>query len=96
MNKQFEQFAEMIKVAMPTMPTVTTSKNGYEIRTKVLEMAQSQTWNDYNAKLCAFETSITKEGDEIVTKVTMPTVPGIDAVLEAAQKFYDFVSGNKK
>jgi hypothetical protein len=24
----------------------------------------------------------------------MPSVPGADAVLETAQKFYDFVSGN--
>ena len=34
------------------------------------------------------------KGDEIVTTVTMPQVPGADAVLETAQKFYDFVSGN--
>jgi len=25
----------------------------------------------------------------------MPTVPGADAVLEAAEKFYAFVNGNK-
>jgi hypothetical protein len=36
-----------------------------------------------------------KEGDEIVTKVEMPEVPGADKVLEAANMFYDFVSGNK-
>ena len=93
MNKQFEQMADMMK---SMMPQVKPNKNGYEIRTKVLEMAQNQTWNDYHAKLGAFETSVTKEGDEVVTTVTMPDVPGADAVLEAANKFYEFVSGNKK
>ena len=91
--KQTQEIADMFKAAMPK---VTTNKNGYEIRTKVLEMAQNQTWNDYHAKLGAFETSVTKEGDEVVTTVTMPDVPGADAVLEAANKFYEFVSGNKK
>jgi hypothetical protein len=92
MTKQFEQFADMMKSAMPQ---VKPNKNGYEIRTKVLEMAQNQTWQDYNAKLGAFETSVTKEGDEIVTTVEMPEIPGAEQVLEAANQFYDFVSGKK-
>ena len=93
MTKQMEQFADMFKAAMPK---VTTNKNGYEIRTKVLEFAQNNVWQDYHAKLGAYETSVTKEGDEVVTKVAMPEVPGTDAVLDAAEKFYAFVSGNKK
>jgi len=95
MTKQFEQFADMMKSAMPQ---VKPNKNGYEIRTKVLEMAQSQAWQDYYAKFGAFETSVRKEHDEIVTTVEMPTVPGADKVLEAADMFYNFVSGttNKK
>ena len=88
--KQTQEIAEMFKQAMPK---VTTNKNGYEIRTKVLEMAQNNVWQDYHAKLGAFETSVTKEGDEVVTKVEMPQVPGVEAVLEAAEKFYDFVNG---
>ena len=91
MSKQFEQMAEVMK---SMMPQVKSNKNGYEIRTKVLEMAQNQAWQDYHAKLGAFETSVKKEGDEVVTTVTMPEVPGADAVLEAANKFYDFVNGN--
>ena len=39
MTKQFEQFAEIMKSAMPQ---VKANKNGYEIRTKVLEFAQNQ------------------------------------------------------
>lgn len=41
----------------------------------------------------AFETIVEQEGDEVVTKVEMPTVPGAEAVLEAAEKFYEFVNG---
>ena len=88
--KQTQEVAEMFKAAMPK---ITTNKNGYEIRTKVLEMAQNNIWNDYHAKLGQFETTVAKVGDEVVTTVTMPEVPGADAVLEAAEKFYEFVNG---
>ena len=92
MTKNFEQFADMMKAAMPQ---VKANKNGYELRTKVLEFAQNQAWQDYHAKLGAFETTVTKDGDEIVTTVEMPQVPGAEQVLETANKFYEFVSGNK-
>ena len=88
--KQTQEIADMFKQAMPK---VNTNKNGYEIRTKVLEMAQNNVWQDYHAKLGAYETSVTREGDEVVTTVTMPEVPGVDAVMAAADKFYDFVNG---
>ena len=88
--KQTQEIADMFKQAMPK---VNTNKNGYEIRTKVLEMAQNNVWQDYHAKLGAYQTSVVKEGDEVVTTVKMPEVPGADAVLEAAEMFYDFVNG---
>ena len=90
--KQTQEMAEMFKAAMPK---ITTNKNGYEIRTKVLEMAQTQAWQDYYAKFAGYETSVTKDGDEVVTEVKIPEVPGAEAVLEAAEKFYAFVNGNK-
>jgi hypothetical protein len=93
MTKNFEQFADVMKAAMPK---VQTNKNGYEIRTKVLEFAQNNVWQDYHAKWGQYETTVKKDGDEFVTEVTMPEVPGADKVLEAANMFYDFVSGNKK
>ena len=58
--KQTQEVAEMFKAAMPK---ITTNKNGYEIRTKVLEMAQNNVWQDYHAKWGAFETTVAKEGD---------------------------------
>jgi len=91
-QKNLEQFSEMFK---NTMPQVKPNKNGYEIRTKVLEFAQNNAWQDYYAKWGQFETSVKKEHDEIVTKIEMPTVPGAEDVLQTAEKFYNFVSGKK-
>jgi len=83
------QFAEQIKAAVPQ---VKFNKNGYEIRAQMLEMAQSQVWQDFHARWGQYETSISKDGKEVVTKVEMPAVPGADKVLEAAEKFYNFVN----
>ena len=92
--KQTQEVAEMFKAAMPK---ITTNKNGYEIRTKVLEMAKGNVWNDYQAKFVGWEQSVKLDPktNEIVSSITMPEVPGKDAVLEAAEKFYEFVNGNK-
>ena len=92
--KQTQEIADMFKQAMPK---VSTNKNGYEIRTKVLEMAKDNVWSDYHAKFAGWEQSVTRDPEtgEVVTKVSMPEVPGADAVLEAAEKFYGFVNGNK-
>ena len=90
--KQTQAMAEMVK---GMVPKVSTNANGYEIRTKVLELAQGQVWQDYNAKVDGYELAITKDGDEVVTTVAMPSVPGADAVLDAANKFIEFVNGNK-
>ena len=92
--KQTQEIADMFKQAMPK---VNTNKNSYEIRTKVLEMAQNNVWQDYHAKWGAFEQTVKRDKDtgEVVTTVTMPEVPGADAVLEAADKFYNFVNGKR-
>ena len=92
--KQTQEVAEMFKAAMPK---ITTNKNGYEIRTKVLEMAQGNVWNDYHAKFAGWEQTVKRDKDtgEIVTEVKLPEVPGADAVLDAANMFIDFVNGNK-
>jgi hypothetical protein len=91
MQEAAQAFGEQLKAAMPR---VTFNKNGYEIRAQVLEMAQSQVWQDYHTKWGQYETSVSKDGKEVVTKVEMPQVPGADQVLEAAEKFYNFVNGN--
>jgi hypothetical protein len=90
--KQTQEMAEMFKAAMPK---ITTNKNGYEIRTKVLELAKDNVWSDFHAKFAGWEQTVTRDPEtgEVVTTVEMPEVPGADAVLDAANKFYDFVNG---
>ena len=92
--KQTQEIAEMFKAAMPQ---IKTNKNGYEIRTKVLEMAQNNIWQDYHAKWAGWEQTVKRDKDtgEIVQEVKLPEVPGADAVLEAPEKFYNFVNNNK-
>ena len=92
--KQTQEIADMFKQAMPK---VNTNKNGYEIRTKVLEMAQGNVWNDYHAKFAGWEQTVKRDQEtgEIVNEVKLPDVPGADEVLEAAEKFYAFVNNTK-
>jgi hypothetical protein len=92
-TEMLEQMQSMMK---NIMPTITPNKNGYEIRTKVLDIANQAVWNDYNAKWGQFETKVTKVGDALVTTVEMPQAPGTEQVLEAAEKFYAFVNGKSK
>ena len=89
----FRDPKEMADFMKSFTPQFKTNKNGYEISTKILEMAQNEMWNDYHAKFGAWSTSIAKDGEEIVTKVEMPNVPGVSEVLETAEKFYSFVEG---
>lgn len=81
---------------MPKLPEVKFNKNGYEIRAEMLQMAQTQLWQDFQAKWGQYETSISKEGRDVVTKVDMPTVPGVEQVLAAAERFYEFVNQTGK
>ena len=91
-QKFFEGFQKLVPAELPELPKVNYNKNGYEIRTKILEMAQNNVWQDYHAKYGAWETSVNKENNEVVVKVELPEVPGAEAVLEAAEKFYAFVN----
>jgi hypothetical protein len=89
----------------PKLPEVKFSKNGYEIRTEILAMAKDLVNQEYAYKFNGWETSQQKseDGKSVVTKVTMPDYPGLDKVLEVAEKMYAFVnqaagraSGDKK
>ena len=91
-TQMMEQWSKMMK---GMMPTVKPTKTGYEIRTKVLDMASQIVWQDYYARWGQFETSVSKEHSEVVTKVNMPTVPGTDDVLETAKRFYEFVNNTR-
>lgn len=83
----------------PKLPEVRFNRNGYEIRTEILAMAKDLVAQDFQVKFQGWE--MTTERDtttgQLVTKVGMPEFPGLDKVLETAQKMYEFVSvGSQK
>tara|TARA_A100001011_G_scaffold396691_2_gene495232 strand:- start:339 stop:653 length:315 start_codon:yes stop_codon:yes gene_type:complete len=92
--KQTQAMAEMVK---DMMPKINTNKNGYEIRSKILQIAKDQEHFEYNAKFAGWQqsTKVDPETNEMVTTVEMPSIPGVDSILETANKFYDFVNDKK-
>lgn len=92
----FKTPQEMADFMKSLAPQVKTNKNGYEIRTKILEMAKDQCALEYGFKYQGWEMEQRKEGSELVTKVEMPSIPGVDQILETANKFYDFVENTHK
>ena len=89
----------MTDFTTPKLPEVKFNKNGYEIRTDILGMAKDVVMQDYNLKMSGWQMSATKDEKtgQIVTQVGMPEFPGMDKILEAAEKMYAFVNtGTKK
>lgn len=86
----------MSQFETPKMPEVKFNKNGYEIRTDILAMAKDLVAQDFQVKFAGWE--MTAERDEktgqIVSKVNMPEFPGLDKVLETAEKMYAFVNAS--
>lgn len=82
----------------PKLPEVKFNKNGYEIRTDILAMAKDLVAQDFQVKFQGWE--MTAERDEktgqIVSTVKMPEYPGLDKVLETAEKMYAFVNAGAK
>lgn len=81
----------------PGLPEVKFNKNGYEIRTDILGLAEKLVLEEYKAKFMGWELSQKKEEDgTLTTTVKAPEFPGLEKVLETAQKMYDFVNQNPK
>ena len=83
----------------PKLPEVKFNKNGYEIRTDILAMAKGLVREDFHVKFQGWEMTATRDEKtgQIISKVDMPEYPGLDKVLETAEKMYSFVnSGVKK
>lgn len=83
----------------PKLPEVKFNKNGYEIRSDVLAMAKDAVQAEYSFKFAGWEQTVERDptSGKVVTTIAMPEVPGLDKVLEAAEKMYAFVnSGTKK
>jgi len=78
----------------PKLPEVKFNKNGYELRTDILGMAKDLTMQDFQVKFQGWEMTATRDEKtgQIVNKVEMPEFPGLDKVLETAEKMYAFVN----
>ena len=77
----------------PKLPEVKFNKNGYELRTEILSMAKDMVSEDFHAKFQGWEVSAQRDDKGVVTtKIGMPEFPGLDKVLETAEKMYAFVN----
>lgn len=83
----------MSKFEIPGTPEVKFNKNGYEIRTEILDMAKSLVTEDFHAKFNGWEMSVQRDADsgQVLTTVGMPEFPGLETILETAEKMYNFV-----
>jgi hypothetical protein len=88
----------MSKFETPKLPEVKFNKNGYEIRTDVLAMAKDLVQSEYSTKFHGWEISAERDekSGQIVTKIGMPEFPGLEKVLETAEKMYAFVNAGAK
>jgi hypothetical protein len=88
----------MSEFTTPKLPEVKFNKNGYEIRTDILAMAKDMVQSEYSMKFHGWEMSAERDEKtgQIVSKVNMPEFPGLDKVLETAEKMYAFVNTGAK
>lgn len=82
----------------PKLPEVKFNKNGYEIRSDILAMAKEIVHQEYTWKFQGWEMTAKRDDktNQIVTTVGMPEFPGLEKVLETAEKMYAFVNQGVK
>ena len=78
----------------PKLPEVKFNKNGYEIRSDILAMAKDAVQHEYQMKFQGWELSARRDEKtgQLVSTVNMPEFPGLDKILETAEKMYGFVN----
>jgi hypothetical protein len=78
----------------PKLPEVKFNKNGYELRTEILDMAKDIVGQEFSYKWQGWEMSAARDekSGTVVTTVGMPEFPGLDKVLDTAEKMYAFVN----
>ena len=88
----------MSQFETPKLPEVKFNKNGYEIRTEILKEAKDLVAQEFSFKWQGWEQSVKRDekSGQIVTTVGMPEFPGLDKVLETAEKMYAFVNQGVK
>jgi len=82
----------------PKLPEVKFNKNGYEIRTDILGMAKDVVMQDYQVKFAGWQMTAAKDEKtgQLVSTVAMPEYPGMEKIIEAAEKMYAFVNAGTK
>jgi hypothetical protein len=82
----------------PKLPEVKFSKNGYEIRADILALAKDAVLEEYHMKFRGWEMSVAKDEKtgQVVSTIAMPEFPGMEKIMEAAEKFYGFVNAGTK
>ncbi len=82
----------------PKLPEVKFNKNGYEIRTDILGMAKDVVMQDYQVKFHGWQMTAQKDEKtgQLVSTVAMPEYPGMEKIIEAAEKMYAFVNAGTK
>lgn len=79
---------------LPSLPEVKFNRNGFEIRSDILALAKDMVQTEYSMKFHGWE--LTSKRDErtgeVVTTTAMPEFPGVDKILETAEKMYSFVA----
>lgn len=80
----------------PKLPEfkVNAARNGYEIRTDILAMAKDLVQTEYSIKVHGWEVQQYRDEKtgQVIAKVDMPEFPGLEKVLETAEKMYAFVN----
>ena len=78
----------------PKLPEVKFNKNGYELRTDILAMAKDAVQHEYQMKFQGWDLSAKRDEKtgQLVSTVNMPEFPGLDKILETAEKMYGFVN----
>ena len=79
---------------LPKLPEVKFNKTGYEIRTDILSMAKDLITEEFHIKYQGWEMSTKRDEKtgQIVSTVDMPDFPGLEQILETAEKMYGFVN----
>lgn len=83
---------------IPGLPEVKFNKNGYEIRTDILAMAKDLAIHDFQIRFQGWEMTASRDEKtgQIINKVEMPQFPGLDKILETAERMYSFVNQTTK
>jgi len=81
----------------PKIPEVKFNRNGFEIRTDILDMAKNLVMEEFHVKFQGWEMSAKRDEktNQVVSTLDMPEFPGLEKILETAEKMYSFVNKQK-